>query len=129
MNNSNLHNIKQTKENKVIVDDYLLSLLQNTNINILKSTLQDLLHKSEREVRQEIQKISLFYPVLSLSSKAGYTVVNTKKLIKEDDQLGIASTIILIKRQLKETNNRIKMLKKKEKPLIAALKVLEKCTK
>ena len=125
MNSNNLKNMKQTNENKVIVDDYLLSLLQDHKCT--KDELRDLLHLSERRIRFEIQKISLFYPVISYSCSKGYRVVNTSEVVNRANPNEIRREKDEIEHTLHEINSRIKMLKKKEHALIKSLKVLEKC--
>ena len=125
MNSNNLKNMKQTNENKVIVDDYLLSLLQDHKCT--KDELRDLLHLSERRIRFEIQKISLFYPVISYSCSKGYRVVNTKEVIKNNDKSEINYEIEEINHTLNELQSRVNMLKKKMYKLIASKKALEKC--
>jgi sugar-specific transcriptional regulator TrmB len=71
----------------------------------------------------------MYYPIISHSSKKGYRMVDVKKLIEENDRDEINKEIGEIQHTLRELNSRIKMLKKKQKPLIAALKVLEKGNK
>ena len=120
----NQHEIKQTKANK---EEYYSSLIEPLmEKKMTKHELQLLINLNERDVRKEISEISMFYPVISYSSTSGYRIVNVPKVIKDNDPKEIERNIIEIKKTLKGINNRIKILKKKEKPLIAALKVLEK---
>lgn len=120
----NLHNLKQTKENKGIVNSYLLSILQNRKHT--KEELIGLLHKDERSIRNDIQKISMFFPVISYSNSKGYRVVNTEEVVKRNSPLEISYEIEEIDHTLNEIKSRIKMLKKKEHALIASKRVLEK---
>ena len=121
----NLHNIKQTKENEGIFDDYLLELLSERNYT--KQELMDLFHTSERQIRLYVEALALFKAVISLSCQKGYHVIPTQKLVEEGNKEKIDKAILELKLQLKEDNARVKMLKKRMKPLIASLKVLEKC--
>lgn len=121
----NLKDIKQNKENECLYDDYLKELLSERNYT--KQELMDLFHTSDRQIRLNIQVLSLFKPVISLSCQKGYHLVNTREIVESGNKDKIQAAMLELKMQLKEDNARIKMLKKRMKPLIASLKVLEKC--
>lgn len=117
-------NIKQTKENKEKFESELLEdLLLGT---CFKEDLRSKYNYSERGVRTELQRISMFYPVVSCSRRKGYRIVNVEEAIENKKQQEEINEINLT---LHELNCRIKQLKKRMKPLIAAKKVLEKRSK
>lgn len=117
-------NIKQSKVNKSRFNSILLEPLLDRLYT--KQELKELYKFGERYVRDEISRISMFYPVISHSQIKGYRICNVKKLLEEDNEDSINNEINDISHTLNEINSRIKMLKKRQKPLIAALKVLEK---
>lgn len=80
----------------------------------------------DRNLRKEIAEISMDYPVISHSKKQGYRISNVKALLKENDRNHINSEMEEIRYVIAELNSRIKMLKKRQRALIGALKVLEK---
>lgn len=125
-----LHNVKQTKENKEKFSSILLAPLLKGKCT--KKELMEITKWNERRVRQEIQEISLFYPLISYSTAKGYRVVNTPAVIKANDPELAQEEVNEIDHSLRETNKRIKMLKKKQKALIASKKeilknVLQSC--
>lgn len=91
-----------------------------------KQELSILYNITERHVREEIAEISLKYPVISHSKAKGYRICNVKKLLEENDRNHINSEMEEIRYVIAELNSRIKMLKKRQRALIGALKVLEK---
>ena len=64
--------------------------------------------------------------IIAVEQDTGYRISNVEKLLNENNIDHINSEIEEIKVCLHEINSRIKFLKKRQKPLIAALKVLEK---
>lgn len=114
-------NIKQTKENKEKFYSVLVEPLLKETCN--KEDLMITYNYSERAVRLEIQKISMFHPVVSNSSSKGYRIVDVDKAIKENKQ---DEEIDAINRTINELQARIRNLKKRMKPLIACKKVLER---
>lgn len=119
-------NIKQSKVNKIRFNSIFLEPLLERLYT--KQELKELYKFSERYVRDEISRISMFYPVISHSKTKGYRICNVKKLLEEDNEVNINNEINEISHTLNEINSRIRMLKKRQKPLIGALKVLEKRT-
>lgn len=115
----NLHGVKQTKEAKEKYQHPIIDILLD---RVDKQTLKDVLHCGEREARMIVQECAMYYPVISLSSQRGYRRACD---IEEVPVEKIEEDIMDVKKQLKEYNNRIKMLKKRMKPLIAWLKVAE----
>lgn len=74
----------------------------------------------ERTIRRIVQKISYYFPVVSFSSKKGYYIpildenANTKEILED------------LQHTINEHQSRINELKRKMKPLIATIKVMEK---
>lgn len=114
-------NIKQTKANKEKFDSFLMDDLVKGVC--FKDDLKFKYNYSERGIRNEIQRISMFFPVISCSRRKGYRIINVEETIKNNKQQEEINEINLT---LHELNCRIKQLKKRMKPLIAAKKVLEK---
>lgn len=119
-----MKDFKQTKENKEKFNCILIEPLLEKRYS--KKELSLLYGFKDRNLRNEISEISMFYPVISHSRKNGYRISNVEKLLNENNIDHINSEIEEIKVCLHEINSRIKFLKKRQKPLIAALKVLEK---
>ena len=105
-------------------ESYLLDDLKSRKCT--RQELSVLYNVSDRNIRKEIAEISLHYPVISHSKSKGYRISNVDQLLKENDTNKIASEIEEIKHCLNEINSRVKMLKKRQRALIGALKVLEK---
>ena len=114
----------QSKKAKLRFESELLKYnLLNSNDFACKNEIAEALGWSERQVRREISKISMYYPVISKSNKKGY------KLAKSIDLMGKEE----LGQEIKEVNNvanelqsRITQLKAKLKPLIAYKSVAEK---
>lgn len=87
-----------------------------------KEDIMHLLNCNNRTARQEICDISMYYPVIAYSKRRGYRIINVKKtpIEKIDDE------IAEIQLTLNDLYARVKTIKRKMKPLIAALKMLEK---
>lgn len=116
--------IKQTKENKRNFKSYLLNDLKERNYT--REELVNKYGKTDSAIREEVGRISMFYPIISHSKKKGYRICNVKELLEENDTNHINSEIEELKHTINELNSRIKMLKKRQRALIGALKVLEK---
>ena len=119
-----MKDFKQTKENKEKFNCVLIEPLLEKNCT--KQELKDNFNFLDRRLREKISEISMFYPVIAHSRKKGYRISNIERLLNENSVDHIKSEIEEIKVCLHEINSRIKFLKKRQKPLIAALKVLEK---
>lgn len=119
-----MKDFKQTKENKEKFNCILIEPLLEKRYS--KKELCLLFGYKDRNLRKEISETSMFYPVIANSRKKGYRISNVEKLLNENNINHINSEIEEIKVCLHEINSRIKFLKKRQKPLIAALKVLEK---
>ena len=65
----------------------------------------------------------MYYPVISLSSQKGYRRACN---IATADKEAIKLDLVDVKKQIKEYNNRIKMIKKRLKPLIAWKEIAER---
>ena len=117
---SKLRKMKQTREAKDKFWSPMLELLQEVKE---KSELSEILHISERAVRNEIAECSMYYAILATSDKKGYRLAKNisdlsgEELLVELDEVNHA---------IHEISSRIKCLKKRLKPLIAYKKVAEK---
>lgn len=113
--------IIQTKENKEKFESYLMNpLLEKV------CTKEELISRfgfSDRAIRNEIQEISMFFPVISNSKNKGYRIVDVEKAIKNNKQEEEINNINLT---LGELQSRINVLKRKMNPLIATKIVLER---
>lgn len=112
------------KKEKEQFESFLLDDLMERKCT--KQELSVLYNVTERNIRKEIAEISLHYPVIAHSKAKGYRICNVKALLEENDRNHINSEIEEIEHTLNEINSRIKMLKKRQRALIGALKVLEK---
>ena len=109
----------KSKFSSILLEYNLLNSKEYTD----KQEIADKLNISERKVRREISKISMYYPVISKSNKKGY------KLAKPIDLMGKEELIEEIKEVdnvANELQSRIRQLKAKLKPLIAYKSVAEK---
>lgn len=117
---SKLRKMKQTREAKDKFWSPMLELLQEVKE---KSELSEILHISERAVRDEISQCSMYYAILATSDKKGYRLakpineLSGEELLLELDEVNHA---------IHEISSRIKCLKKRLKPLIAYKKIAEK---
>ena len=100
----------------------LIELLQHERT---RAELCDLLKLDDSSMRKEVSALACELPVISYSTKKGYRICDVKKLIEENDQDKINEEINELRHTLAELNSRIKKLKKRMRPLIASLKVLE----
>lgn len=112
------------KKEKEQFDSFLVEPLLEKRCT--KQELCSIYNFKDRELRREIAEISMHYPVVSHSKAKGYRISNVKKLLEENDTNHINSEIDELKHTINELNSRIKMLKKRQRALIGALKVLEK---
>ena len=90
---------------------------------ISRKELKERLGISDRLIRHYISKIREKHNIISLSSIGGY---RRAKSTSEMTQKEIMEEYEIIKKQLKENNNRIKKIKYNMKSQIAYLKILEK---
>lgn len=118
---------KKMDQSKKAKSKFKSILLEYNLLNSKEYTdKQDIAYKlniSERKVRREISKVSMYYPVISKSNKKGY------KLAKPIDLMGKEELIEEIKEVdnvANELQSRIRQLKAKLKPLIAYKSVAEK---
>ena len=113
--------IPQTKEAKEKYKHVIVDILLERHT---KEELEDILHCSNRKVREIVAECSMHYPIIAISEKdSGY---RRAKSIDQLTGIELESEIQAVKRTLAEHNSRVKCLKKKMKPLIAWLKVAEK---
>ena len=90
---------------------------------ISRKELKERLGINDRLIRHYISIIRQKHNIISLSSIGGY---RRAKSTKEMTQKEIMEEYEIIKKQLKENNNRIKKIKYNMKSQIAYLKILEK---
>lgn len=109
---------KQRKEKiKKKYESIILDLKKGRCTKEELSTKYDL---DERTIRRIIQGISYYFPVVSFSSTKGYYIptldenTNTKEILED------------LKHTINEHLSRVNELKRKMKPLIATIKVMEK---
>lgn len=113
---------KGYKEKKQDFTSPVLELLRSEK-PVSKWEMVEKLEMSERRIRKMISECSMYYAVLSLSNKEGYRLARKIDEMNQEEKNREAEEI---KHQLNDFNSRIRCLKKRMKPLIAYLKVLEK---
>lgn len=107
-------------------ENELLSFIYDmipTDRYISRKELKERLGMSDRQIRLCISKIREKHNIISLSSVGGY---RRAKSTNEMTQKEMMEEYEIIKKQLKENNNRIKKIKYNMKSQIAYLKILEK---
>lgn len=100
----------------------ILELLRSET-PVSKWDMVERLEVSERRIRKMIAEASEFYAVIATSNREGY------RLARKIDEMNLEEKnreAEEIKHQLNDFNSRIRCLKKRMKPLIAYLKILEK---
>ena len=104
------------------MEEYIYDLIpQGTYIT--RQELMEITGLSDRTIRNIIANIRKEHNIISLTSCKGYRKPkSTQDMTKEE----IETEINVIKKQLKENNNRIKKIKYNMKSQIAYLKMLEK---
>ena len=110
------------EEAKAVFQSPVLEMLKSEK-PISKWEMAEKLEMSERRIRDMISECSMYYAVLALSNKEGYRLARNIKEMNQEEKEKEAEEI---RHQLNEFNSRIKVMKKRMKPLIAYLKVLEK---
>lgn len=113
---------QQSKEAKAVFQSPVLELLKSEK-PISKWEMVEKLEMSERRIRDMISECSMYYAVLALSNKEGYRLARKIDEMNQEEKEKEAEEI---RHQLNEFNSRIRVMKKRMKPLIAYLKVLEK---
>lgn len=118
---SNQAKIKQTQEAKEEFNHPIVDILLERRT---KEELQEILHCNERVARDAVSMCSMFYPVIAYSQKGcGY---RRAKRIEDLKPLELVREYNDVERTIRDLNSRVKVLKKKMKPLIVWLKVAEK---
>lgn len=90
---------------------------------VSKWDMVEQLEKSERRIRRMIADVSQFYAVIATSDKEGYRLARKIDSMNDEEK---ALEKIEVEHQLAELKCRVKALKRRMKPLVAYLKVLEK---
>lgn len=90
---------------------------------VSKWDMVEKLEKGERSIRRMIAQVSQFYAVIATSDKEGYRLAR-----KIDSMTDEEKTLekIEVEHQLAELKCRVKALKRRMKPLVAYLKMMEK---
>lgn len=118
---SKLSKVEQTRQAKQSYNHEIINILLERHT---KEELSEILHCSNRAVREIIAECSMHYPIIALSEKdSGYRRAKDINSLSGQDLL---DEIEIVQRVINEHKSRIKCLKKKLKPLIAWLKVAEK---
>ena len=107
-------------ENELL--DFIYDIIP-TDRYISRKELKERLGISDRQIRLYISKIREKHNIISLSSVGGYRRAKSTDDMTQDE---IKIECEIIKKQLKENNNRIKKIKYNMKSQIAYLKILEK---
>lgn len=103
--------------------EYIYDLIPNDRF-ITRKELVELTGIDDREIRRIISDIRKEHSIISLSSGKGYRKSKpTNEMTLEEMKLEYE----IVKHQIKESNSRIKAIKKNMRSSIARLKVLEKC--
>lgn len=116
--------VNQSKDAKQKFKSNLLdfNILKSDKV-VYKEDLQRMFGISERIARYEISKISMYYPVVSISSKKGYRLA---KPIDRLESFELEKEVEEVNHVLNELKSRITQLKAKMKPLIVWKSIAEK---
>lgn len=90
---------------------------------VSKWDMVEKLELSERKIRMMIADCSQFYAVIATSDKEGYRLARKIDSMNDEEK---ALEKIEVEHQLAELKCRVRALKRRMKPLVAYLKVLEK---
>lgn len=126
MNNKN---IKQTKNNKKLFynknkDLVNLFELRGGQDRVVKiEEVEDEFGISNRNARDKISEMSMYYAIISLTQEKGYELLGDINNYTDEE---ILKNIEKINHQINDFQSRISVLKKRMKPLIAWKKVAEK---
>lgn len=126
MNNKN---IKQTKKNKKLFynknkDLVNLFELRGGQDRVVKiEEVEDEFGISNRNARDKISEMSMYYAIISLTQEKGYELLDDINNYTDEE---ILKNIEKINHQINDFQSRISVLKKRMKPLIAWKKVAEK---
>lgn len=90
---------------------------------VSKWDMVEKLELSERKIRKMISECSQFYAVIATSDKEGYRLAKKIDSMNDEEK---ALEKIEVEHQLAELKCRVKALKRRMKPLVAYLKMMEK---
>lgn len=117
-------NLKQNAAGKAEFKSKMLDIFKaHPNENLTRQQLCEMSGYCDSIMRREVSKVARFYPVISLSKNQGYAFIEWNSLNSKDELEKVRQ---LIWEQMLETQNRVDALKKRLKPLIANLKVLDR---
>lgn len=114
---SKLANVPQTKEAKEEFNHPIVDILL---MRMTKQELSEILHCSEREVRNIIAECSMHYPIIALSERGNGGYRRAKSIDSLTDE-ELEREIQVVQQTLSEHLSRVKCLRKKMRPLIAWL--------
>ena len=104
------------------MEEYIYNLIPQDRY-ITREELMQITGYSDRTIRNVIANIRKNHNIISLTTGKGYRKPKaTQDMTQEEKE----NEINIIKKQLKENNNRIKKIKYNMKSQIAYLKILEK---
>lgn len=121
--------IKQTKKNKKLFylkNEELVNLfeLRGGQDRVVKiEEVEDNFGISNRNARDKISEMSMYYAIISLTQEKGYELLGDISKYTDEE---ILKNIEKINHQINDFQSRITVLKKRMKPLIAWKKVAEK---
>lgn len=113
----------QSKKQKQAYSHPIKEMLQ-VEKPVTKAELMEKFEVDERTIREWIAECSMFYAVIATSNRAGYRLARKIDDLKTEEE--ILGEKELVEHRLNDLKSRVTALKKKMKPLIAYLKVLEK---
>lgn len=118
-----LRDIKQTKEAKKVYEHPIIDFLLGEQPKTKEEIGEHLHITSDREIRNVIAICSMHYAVIATSDKKGYRRARTIESLQGDELLAEMEEV---EHQIRELKSRIDCLRKREKPLVAWLKVAQK---
>lgn len=121
MSNRNIKQTLEAKKNFAKNNQLLLNLLKETRT---KEELCDLLGKGNRAVRTLIAECSMYFAVISYSKSAGYRLAKPISELNTIEEL--ENELQELQSVANEIESRKKMLSKRQKHLIANIKVIQK---
>ena len=115
----------RSKNEYLKTEPFILKILSDGEIHY-KEEICNKLGLCERKTRIEIAKAKLFFPVISFSSRKGYRLIDTERLIAENNKEEISQSLEEINHTLRENKSRIKKLNRNMRALIATKRVILK---
>lgn len=123
LKSKSLKNASQSDKAKAMYDSPVINILKN---KVSRKELSELLNTSDAQARRMVSECAMYYPVISYTDSknpSGYRIARNQNELNDAE---LELEVDDIDRTLNEINSRIKILKKREKHLIAYKKVAEK---